>query len=104
METVRHFSHIKDEVSEKVAGIVIDRRNPVEPIVGVSGGPASVEVDVHLREVAAGRKGRTVSTPIRVWAVTGPRLGLNTRWSSGQPSVPLAVSRGDSVRVSAHAV
>src|SRR5437868_15457107 len=42
---------------------LINRRTPVEAIVGVCCGPGHVEININLSEVSAGREGRSVAAP-----------------------------------------
>src|SRR5438105_9041610 len=59
-------SHVEDEVSPKVASVVVNRRTPVKSVVVMRRGPIDIKIDVDLGEVPTRRKCRAVSTPIGV--------------------------------------
>src|SRR5207248_224166 len=72
----------------------------VEPDVVMSRGPIDVEIDVDLREIAAGRERRGVAAPVSIWPCA-ILLGRSETRISTQPGVPLAGSGVNSAGIAA---
>src|SRR5438105_770908 len=93
-------AYVEDEVSLKVASVVVNRRTPIEPDVVVARRPTNIEIDIHLGEIAAGWERRAIATPVSIWSgavLIGPtKAGIPM-----QPGVPVACGGVDPIGVAA---